>query len=147
MDEGYEGLPELLPYMTHQDESLRFTSAIVYLVVAAEMAEAKPESELGAQHVIMEKHLGKAFDSPRSYFMTQLFVARIASFEQFLQDTVSLVIENHPKKVGNMEFKLGEILDCENVGVLVKRAADNFMNALMQEAAGVSRSDVQSAFY
>ena len=89
---------QIQPYSNHLDESHRFTSAIVYLLAANDLSQEMPETALGLHHQKFQKSLSGSYETPRSYFMAQLFVARVACFEQFLQETVSLVIEEHPKK-------------------------------------------------
>lgn len=124
-------LEELDPYATYQTESLRFTSAAVYLMRAEEAVAASPDTPLGEDHAEFSKVIEDTYGTALKYFFAQLFVARVASFEVFLQESVALVIRKHPKKVGNAEFKLAEILDCPDVSQLVQRAAERHLNDLM----------------
>ena len=119
------------PYRRYVRESLSFLGGILYLSAVRTTALSAPESKLGKLHVEFSRQVKDDYGDPEEYFIAQLFVAKIASFEVFLQETISLVIQKNPKKVGAIEFKLAEILDCSDVTLLVQRAAEEFLNKLM----------------
>jgi hypothetical protein len=123
--------PQVQPYLAHLYESHRFTSAIVFLIAADIHATVIKDSDLGKKHQKFVESLTGSYEEPRTYFLAQLFVGRIASFEVFLQETISMVVQKNPKKVGGAEFKLSDILDCTEVTQLVQRAAEEFLNKLM----------------
>jgi len=55
----------------------------------------------------------------------------VAAFEYFLQDVLTLIIKVNPKKVGQTEFKLSEILDSAGPDELVRRGIEATLNKLM----------------
>ena len=122
--------PQVQPYLNHLYESHRFTSAIVYLLAADIQASLRQDTDLAKKHQKFVESLEGTYENPTAYFLAHLFVSRIASFEVFLQETISLVVQKNPKKVGSSEFKLSEILDCSSAQ-LVQRATDEFLNKLM----------------
>jgi len=124
----------LLPYLRQLKSAHRFSSASLYFAASEIAAQSNPDSFLGKEHSELEALLKKE-DGPDaevvSYFVAQLFVGRIASFEVFLQDTIYEVVKVHPKKVGKVKFDLSDILDAPGVPELVQHAADFTINRLM----------------
>lgn len=94
-------------------------------------AAAAQESDFAKNRLHFVKSLKGLYEEPRTYFLAQLFVGRIASFEVFLQETISMVVQKNPKKVGATEFKLSDILDCTEVSQLIQRATEELLNKLM----------------
>ncbi|WOB06880.1 hypothetical protein [Piscinibacter gummiphilus] len=119
------------PYVAFLKESSTFHNAIVYLLAAHLSAIRKTDAEVAEVHDRLSSSVAPVYNDPRSYFVARLFIAHIAAFEVFLQDTISAVIQKHPKKVGDVEFRLADILDSPTTTELVQRATDAHLNKLM----------------
>ncbi len=84
-------------------------------------------------HTVCAQHLKPNYESPYIYICTRLFISLIASFELLIQDYIVAVITAHPKKVGQIEFKLSEILDSSEKNELTQRAIQETLNKIMYE--------------
>lgn len=120
-----------MPYLAFLKESATFHRAIVYLISAHLAAVQGADDELVDAHSRLADKVAPTYKDPRSYFVSRLFITHIAAFEIFLQDTLSEVIRKHPKKVGDVEFRLADILDSSSNEELVNRALDEHLNRLM----------------
>ena len=123
--------PQLIPLHAYLRESLAFLSSHVYLLTGELAARQEPNSTFGVSRKALGEKIPKVYGDPLRYFIARLFISHIASFEVFLQDTVVLVAQKNPKKVGAANFTLAEVLDAEDSGVLVRRATDEFLTKLM----------------
>ena len=122
---------QLLPFQAYFRETLAFLTSHSYLLSAELASLNDPDSDLGKCGIDFRARLPKTYGSPVHYFLARLFISQVASFEVLLQDTVALVLRQHPKKVGSSTFSLAEIVDAGDHAALVDRAIDECLNKLM----------------
>lgn len=84
-------------------------------------------------HTVCAEHLMPEYESPYIYICSRLYISLIASFELLIQDYLVAVITAHPKKVGQIEFKLSEILDSSEKNELTQRAIQETLNKIMYD--------------
>jgi hypothetical protein len=111
-------------------ERVAFTAARLYLLQInhAALQGIAPIKEAYDEFVAKLK---PHYESPYRYFIDRSFILLVASFELFLQDVVSAIVMANPKKIGQTEFKLTEILDAAGPDELVRRGIDAAFNKLM----------------
>ncbi len=109
-----------------------FWQAKIYLVEVGKAAKAG-EGKTRELHDELCKRIGPEFPDPHAFFNAMLFTALVASFELFLQETLTAVVIAYPKKVGQAQFPLIDILDAPDEEVLVRRAIDDRLNKLMYQ--------------
>lgn len=90
-------------------------------------------SPIDDAHTVCAEHLEPEYESPYTYICTRLYISLVASFELLIQDFTVAVITAHPKKVGQIEFKLSEILDSSEKNELTQRAIQETLNKIMYE--------------
>jgi hypothetical protein len=122
---------EYRPYIAFLQQSVHFAAGMSFLQFSRVAALKQPKSPLGTEYKRLEEALAPNQLTPIQFFAGQLFVARIASFEVFLQETAALVIRKNPKKVGAVTFALSELLDAGGTESLIQRAAEEALNKLM----------------
>jgi hypothetical protein len=97
------------------------------------VAALKKISPIDDVHKVCAEHLMPEYESPYIYICSRLYISLIASFELLIQDYLVAVITAHPKKVGQIEFKLSEILDSSEKNELTQRAIQETLNKIMYE--------------
>lgn len=112
------------------DECLRFKASELYLakVQFSACQDGGLAKEAYDQFV---EHLKPNYASPQEYFVERSFIMLVASFELFLQELLQVIVTAYPKKVGQIEFKLSEIIDAGSPDELVRQAIDTTLNQLM----------------
>lgn len=122
-------------------EAIAFWNARAYLI-SIEMEAVRGNEPVKRAHDELVASLKPVNVVPENYFKSRLFISLVASFELFLQEIMAAVIVRHPKKVGNVQFKLSEILDSEDRNELVQRAIEEMQNKLMYKKPLEYLSDV-----
>jgi hypothetical protein len=120
----------LATYKRLLDECRQFKAAELYLL-KLQVGARKDGGILKEAHDEFVEHLKPQYATPYLFFVERSFVSLISAFELFLQDVMSIVILINPKKVGQVEFKLSEILDASGTNELVRRGIDATLNKLM----------------
>ena len=118
------------PYIRFERASIVLMHASIYLM-KVDLAVSNGPQSFSEEHDVLTETLPMPYDDPHHYFMSQLFVGHVASFEVFLQELLTVVISKNPSRVGKTEFKLSEVLEAESTEVLVARAINDFINKLM----------------
>jgi hypothetical protein len=111
-------------------ECVTFQSAWLYLVVL----ETDAFQNTGKVNDVYERLVAKLrpdYTFPSEYFLERSFILLVAAFEQFLQEVTHNIVFANPKKVGQIEFKLSEILEAESNDELIRRSIETIMNRLM----------------
>lgn len=120
----------LAAYKRLLDECRQFKAAQLYLL-KLQVGAREDDGVLKAAHDEFIEHLKPQYATPYLYFVERSFLSLISAFELFLQDVMSIVILANPKKVGQVEFKLSDILDASGTNELVLRGIDATLNKLM----------------
>ena len=107
--------------------------AIQRYLLKVNLAALKKIPPIDGAHTECAEHLSPSYESPYIYICTRLYISLIASFELLIQDFAVAVITAHPKKVGQIEFKLSEILDSSEKNELTQRAIQETLNKIMYE--------------
>lgn len=134
--------PQLLPLHSFLRETVAFLASHTYLLTAELSAFKEASSDLGMARIGLKAKIPSLYGDPIPYFLARLFISHVASFEVFLQDTVSLVAHKNPKKVGASSFTLAEVLDAETPSELVQRAIDEYLNKIMYKKPAAYLEDV-----
>lgn len=111
-------------------EALAFTSARLFLLTL-HVGSLKDEVFVKVAHEKFMEKLRPHYRSPSEFFMDRCFISLVAEFELFLQDMVVIVVTINPKKVGQVEFKLADILDSSGNEELVRRGIEATLNKIM----------------
>jgi hypothetical protein len=86
--------------------------------------------EISRSMTALNGHLARHNLTPENYFSGMLLIHAVSEVENYLVDVLKTIITQHPKKLGDVEFKLADIVDKER-GELVLMAADILLNRLM----------------
>ena len=111
-------------------ECLAFQAAQIYLLKINLLA-LEGLAPVKISHDAFSETLLPYYESPYEFFVARSFISLVASFELFLQDVATAIVIANPKKVGNVEFKLAEILDASGTDELVRRGIESSLNKLM----------------
>jgi hypothetical protein len=112
-------------------ETSAFHQTVIYLLTAEIAIRESPESKLFKEHAGLMKIIEGAYESPKHYITSRLFISHVAAFELFLQGILVDVLMKNPKKVGDVQFRLTDVLDAGSTNTLVQRAIDQMLNKLM----------------
>ncbi|MCC4610742.1 hypothetical protein LL963_01290 [Xanthomonas campestris pv. esculenti] len=72
----------------------------------------------------------------RQYFRSLLFLDLISEVELYFSAVIREVLLEHPKKLGNTQLKLSEVVDASSIDELIGRAADEFLYKLLYKRPG-----------
>lgn len=122
---------ELTPYASFLRQATSFHASSIYLLNVEFAVRDDENSALSGAHRNLTEKILPIHRAPYDYFMARMFISHVASFEVFLQETVSLVLKKHPKKIGAVEFRLADILDASSNDELILRATEQTLNKLM----------------
>jgi hypothetical protein len=111
-------------------ETLAFTAARLYLL-QINVAASQGVTPIKEAHDAFVAKLQPQYETPYRYFIERSFISLVASFELFLQDIVTTIVAAYPKKIGQIGFKLAEILDAADSDELVRRGIEDTFNKLM----------------
>ena len=120
----------LAAYQRLQDEIIRFQASELY-ILRIENAALQDKASLKDARDDLMKWLTPDYDSPQRYFREKAFNFLVASFELFLRDVLAIIIMVNPKKVGQCQFALSEILDSLGIDELVRRSIEDILNKMM----------------
>jgi hypothetical protein len=118
-------------FATFLRETISFLSASNYLLAVHIYVLKEKDESISNEHNEFAGKIAPIYKDPRAYFIARLFIAYVAAFEIFLQETISIVIEKHPKKVGSTQFRLADILNATSTNELVQEATEELLNKLM----------------
>ncbi len=113
--------------------------SLVFLMRAEIAAESAPE--LKTEIDKFEKYLEPYSLDYKTYFYGLLLFALVADFEIYLVDIIKALIQRYPKKIGDVEFRLSEILDSTH-DELITAAAEDYLNRLMYKKPSEYLSDL-----
>lgn len=128
-------------YQRLLDECLRFQSSDLYLLKLEVLAK-QSEGPVKDAYEGFLRHLAPQYNSTRAYFAERSFILLVAAFELFLQELVFAIVRAHPKKVGNVEFKLSEILDAAGTEDLVRQGIEATLNKIMYKRPSEYLTDI-----
>lgn len=120
----------LATYQRVLDECKAFNAARLYLL-KLEVGSWQDGGTLKDAHDEFIEHLKPHYPTPSRYFTERSFISLVAAFELFLQDTISIIVLVNPKKVGQVEFRLSEILDAASQAELIRRGIDATLTKIM----------------
>jgi hypothetical protein len=120
----------LASYKRLLSELIQFRAAEVFLL-RLQVDSMNIDSHLKAAHDEFVHRLQPNYETPSDYFLQRAFISLVAAFELFLQEVITAVVLVNPKKVGQIEFKLSEILDAAGPEELVRRSIEATLNKLM----------------
>ncbi len=123
--------PELAPVTAFFQETAAFISTQTFILHAERLVRKDPSSALSKRREELNLAIPESYGGWVPYIQARLFIAYVAAFEVFLQDTVLLVVMKHPKKVGATTFALSDVLDAKDDQELVQRAAEELLYKLM----------------
>ncbi len=130
LEESTVGNACIAAYKRMLAEASRFRAAQVYFL-KLELGALRDGGLLKEAHDEFVDKLKPEYDKPSRYFLERSFILLVAAFELFLQDVLTAIITTNPKKVGQTEFKLSEILDSAGTDELVRRSIEATLNKLM----------------
>jgi hypothetical protein len=107
-----------------------YANSSVY-VIKATAAARKETTELAKELRKVEERLAYEQLNADQYFRCVLFVGHISDAEIFLEDVIRAVITKHPKKVGSIQFKLGDVIDAADTDELISRASEEFLYKIL----------------
>lgn len=76
------------------------------------------------------------------HFLSILFIDLISEVEIYLAALVRAVIAKNPHKVGNIQFKLSDVLESPTHEELITRASDAYLNGVMFKKPAEYLSDI-----
>lgn len=123
----------MTPQESHQlfhEDSARFLLA-QNVILASELAARNGNEDL-LQRFNRFKAAGQpTYKDLYEYLCVHLFVVYISNFETFLQNITTHVVKKHPKKLGNTQFKLSDVIDASDNSILIDRAIEEHLNKIM----------------
>ena len=107
------------------------SAAIVQSILFITEADLEAREKTPLREVInnFEKYLKPHSLNFHSYFFCQFLVSLISEAEIYFVDVLRILINKYPFKLGNISFKLSEILDLSKEELITK-AAEDYLNRL-----------------
>lgn len=104
---------------------------------------AKSVPELKSEIDKFEKYLKPHSLDYNGYFNGLLLFALVSELEIYLVDVVKALVRQYPKKIGDIQFKLSDLLD-STPDELITVAAEEYLNRLMYKKPSQYLSDLAS---
>lgn len=92
----------------------------------------------------LQKSLNSHGICNEDYYLALLFIDLISSTEIFFIDLIKIILEKNPKKIGNIQFSIGEILDSSSTDELILKASEMYINKLLYKKPYDYLADISS---
>lgn len=125
----------------YHEKTSAIYQALIFLLKAETVAKSAPE--LKSEIDKFEKYLKPHSLDYKGYFYGLLLFALVSEFEIYLIDIVKALVRQYPKKIGDIQFKLSDILDSTS-DELITVAAEDYLNRLMYKKPSQYLSDLAS---
>jgi len=120
------------------EKTVLFYSALIFLRTAFDEATENNHKDLEKALSDFREYMPESMKAAHSenapdyetYFYNLQFIELVSNLELFLVEVITLIVSEHPHKIGTQQISLSDIVELNNTSNIIEKACNDYLNDL-----------------